>query len=171
MRTTIFYSFRIHGKLLPESDCILYEKNFSYMKIKAKIINLLSDQGYFLREIIRPEIYKHQVSFNFLPNFKAGDIHLIFKPIEFIRPLKNAYNIWVKAEPVKNWDTLPPHPFFEYPRMSSLIEEIWNCLPDNKLAELFSSDNPKVINIFNEKDPFSISIDTLFLRVKCILGE
>lgn len=135
----IFYSFRIHNDLQYVSDPSLFNNIYNSCKdIKDSIINFLKHEGMITHEIIRPEIYKHDISFQFLPNFKKGSFHLIFKPFEHIRILKNAYNILVVS-----WEFETIHmvsqndiPFTNHYRMLSLLDEIW--LFSNRQKDIMS---------------------------------
>lgn len=128
LKETIFYSFRIHNE--PEilaRHSSLNDIIISCRVAKDRVIDLLKRNGIITHEIIRPEIYKHRISFNLLPHFKPGIIHLIFKPIEHIRILKNSYNISIVPW---EFDTInlasqSGIPFTNHYRMLSLLDEIW----------------------------------------------
>ncbi len=168
-RRTIYYSHQIHGNLFPGKeyfiDTLAYENS---KKIKNHIINILLEEGFKIKEIIRPEIYKHQISFSFLPDFHKGAIHLIFKPLEYTRPLKNAYNIWVNTGWISSYNSEFFHPFLNPERMISLIEEIWYCTPnisnDLRLLKL-----PMMTPIYNKKDPSQISKEAIINRINQII--
>ena len=167
----IFYSSQIHGDLLPGIQGNISPSQISaYSQIKSYIINLLLREGYKVHEIIRPELYKHQISFKFLPNFSPGDIHLIFKPMPFIRPLKNALNIWVKAESlISNLPNLF-HPFFNPSRMLSLVEEIWDSLPEN-IDDFHMFDHSRVFPISSPRNITQISHQIILERINKLLRE
>jgi glycosyltransferase involved in cell wall biosynthesis len=79
-----------------------------------------------LHDLPRPEIYAAPVSRTFLDETAC---HLIFKPTEWIRVLKDARNIaWVTWEFDRlrgNKTSGPSHPFADMRRMLMIPDEIW----------------------------------------------
>lgn len=125
---TIFYSYRIYTNASNRpSDPSTTDLYHLCKKTKDRLIDLLSANGIATHEIIRPEIYKHDISLAFLPHFKRGDIHLIFKSFENIRILKNAYNICVLSWHFDaiNVESQNGIPLTNHYRMLSLLDEIW----------------------------------------------
>lgn len=129
MRTnTVFYSFRVQEELLNVNDSLIWGKaHYSYKVVKNKYIDLLQNNHIKVHEIIRPEIYKHKIAFDFLKYFQAGDIHLIFKPFEEIRILKGAYNIGIIAWEFDRINTtvFDSAPFSNHLRVLSMLDEVW----------------------------------------------
>jgi len=124
----IFYSFRVQEELLNINNSLVWGKaHYSYKVVKNKYINLLQSKNLKVCEIIRPEIYKHKIAFNFLKDFKAGNIHLIFKPFEEIRTLKGAYNIGIVAWEFDriNTKTFDSVPLSNHLRILSMLDEVW----------------------------------------------
>ena len=150
---TIFYSYKIHSNISRRSgNRSATDLDHLCEKTKDKVINLLSVNGIATHEIIRPEIYKHDISFGFLPHFKRGDIHLIFKSFENIRILKNAYNIcavsWhFDAISVESKNGIP---LTNHYRMLSLLDEIW----------VLSNQQKEILNQYSLFNIHLISEDT-----------
>ena len=133
MKKTIYYSFRIRKDLAANSSEIKYGlSHYSYKLVKNKFMDAIAQTGILPIEILRPEIYKQPVSFKFLSKWQINTPHIIFKPFEEIRILKNAYNIAVLAW---EWDKIsnkvgekcliPNSPLANQKRMLSLLDEIW----------------------------------------------
>lgn len=91
----IYYSYRIKDELLELKDLpnLYGEEHRILLKLKDRVIRILELNDIKTIELVRPEIYKHEISFRFLESFQPGTIHIIFKPIEEMKFLKNAYNI------------------------------------------------------------------------------
>jgi len=149
-KETIFYSSRIHDHLLSTRNNPLFNRIYaSCLEMKERLISLLNKEGFSTHEILRPEIYKHDLALRFLTDFKEGSIHLIFKPFENLRLLKQAYNISVVSW---NFDTVHRVsqnnvPFTNHRRMLSLVDEIW----------VFSSKEKSVLNEHQFLNVFLIS--------------
>lgn len=148
---SIFYSFRIHGEIFSHNNLNLNNIHYLCKNAKDELLNLLSADGISMNEIIRPEIYKHDVSFNFLPNFIHGCIHLIFKPFEYIRILKNAYNISIIPWEFDDINIVSKDdiPFTNHRRMLSMVDEIW----------IFSDKQKDILNNYKFFNVFLISQD------------
>jgi len=160
----IFYSFRIHNKTGPKTDS-------SHREIKDRVIHLLNGAGMVTHEIVRPEIYKHDISFNFLPDFRKGAIHLIFKPFEYIRILKNAYNISVVSWEFDTINAASQNdlPFTNHTRMLSLLDEIW--LISNRQRNLLTRHHFLNTFLISQDPPDSgISRDKIIDRIRSIKG-
>lgn len=150
---TIFYSYRIHTNASNWlSDLSTTDLYHLCEKTKDRLIDLLSANGIPTHEIIRPEIYKHDLSFKFLPNFKHPSIHLTFKPFEHLRILKKAYNISVVSWEfdsinIKSHNNIP---FTNHYRMLSLFDELW----------VLSIHQKEILNQYNFFNTYLISEDT-----------
>jgi glycosyltransferase involved in cell wall biosynthesis len=133
---TINYSYRVGDEknILDETHNIVFGKaHYSYKVAARKYLSLMEHIGYGVREIIRPEIYKHSVSFSHIKNYDLGDTnyHFIFKPIEHFNVLKSAFNIGVFAwefDAIVDFD-IDGSPFKNQKRMLSMLDEIW--VPSN----------------------------------------
>jgi len=131
---TIYYSYRVEDEKAVDFDNPSYEivfgkAHYSYKIAATKFLRLLKSNNYDLHEIIRPEMYKHPISFKHIKNFdeNGNNIHLIFKPIEHINPLKKAENIGVFAWEFDkiNEEDINGNPFMNQKRMLNLLDEIW----------------------------------------------
>lgn len=142
---TIFYSFRVQEELLNITNSFVWGKaHYSYKVLKNKYVNLLKDRDIKVSEIIRPEIYKHEIAFKFIKTFHQGDIHLIFKPFEEIRILKRAYNIGIIAWEFDciNTKTFDSFPLSNHLRILSLLDEVWVlCEYTKKVLEQYNLKN------------------------------
>lgn len=130
--TFIYFSYRVEDEKIMHKDdnkfnIIFGKAHYSYKIAASKFLNLLIKNGYQTYEIIRPELYKHSISFKYLPNYDKKSIHLIFKPIEHINILKNTYNIGVFAWEFDkiNEEDINGNPFINQKRMLNLLDEIW----------------------------------------------
>lgn len=126
--TNIFYSYRVQEELLNLNNTFIFGKaHYSYKIVKNKFVNLLEINNIKVHEVIRPEIYKHQLAFKFLTNFRQGDIHLIFKPFDEMRILKTAYNIGIIAWEFNKINTVTFNsvPFSNHLRILSMLDEVW----------------------------------------------
>jgi hypothetical protein len=153
LNETIFYSFRIHNKPQNPPDHLSFSTIYhSCKETKDRVIDLLNRDGIVTHEVIRPEIYKHNISFRSLPNFNHGAIHLIFKPFEYIRILKNAYNILVISWEFDaiNVNSQNGTPFTNHYRMLSLLDEIW----------LLSNQQKEILNQHDFFNTYLVSEDT-----------
>jgi glycosyltransferase involved in cell wall biosynthesis len=95
--------------------------------VAQRIIGALAHLGIEARELIRPEMYSATVAFQSLGEFRKGNVHLIFKPIEEIRILRGAYNI---ACILWEFDQLndrarTANPCSNYVRMLNTVDEVW----------------------------------------------
>jgi hypothetical protein len=167
----IYYSFRTPGDSLAQRGKMFWiPPDSSYLQMKDWMINLLKQQGIPTQEIPRPEIFKHEISFTFLPDFKPGNLHLIFKPLEYVRPLKRALNIWVMA-PIRSKSDVPRaySPLFENPhRMLSLVDEIWvRFEADRHLLEGHCS---RTILVMSRESLGEISSDLILERIGRLQG-
>jgi hypothetical protein len=124
VRKTIYYSLRTTKQPSIENEAGLRNQQ---QLIIFDIIEYLQLVGIQAIEIVRPEIYKHPISFRYLPDFQKGSIHLISKPIHDIRILKSAYNIAIvtanKGLPSTHRNVNKPQ-LQEFGILSS-IDEIW----------------------------------------------
>ena len=123
-RTTIYYSSTKTQQ--PSKD----HKAVPDLQKQPLIIDIVEDlqlTGIQVVEIIRPEIYKHPISFRYLKDFRKGSIHLISKPIHDIRILKSAYNIVIigtdKGAPSTHRRVNRPQ--LQESGILSFIDEIW----------------------------------------------
>jgi hypothetical protein len=169
-KETIFYSFRIFDDpLIRETNLDLDTIIPTCEEAKNKLINLFNEDGIFTFEMIRPEIYKHEISFNFLPNFRKGSIHFIFKPFEYIRILKNAYNICVVSWELKDVHLSSQNdiPFTNHKRMLSLVNEIWAF--SNFQKDLLNQYNfPNTFLITEDSSNQDLSFDKMINRISAI---
>jgi glycosyltransferase involved in cell wall biosynthesis len=130
---TIYYSFRVGEEKNIDLDnfkhnIVFGKAHYSYKIAAKKFLNILKFNGYNIYEIIRPEIYKHPLAFDFLPDYNhKKSIHLIFKPIEEINILKNSKNIGIFAWEFDKITTsnVSNNPFTNQKHMLSLLDEIW----------------------------------------------
>lgn len=166
----IFYSFRVQEELLNINNSLVWGKaHYSYKVVKNKYINLLQSKNLKVCEIIRPEIYKHKIAFDFLNDFKAGDIHLIFKPFEEIRILKGAYNIGILAWEFDriNTKTFDSVPLSNHLRILSMLDEIWVlCEYTKKVLQQYNLNN-----VYCIPAPVNYSISNKKTFVKDLLGD
>ena len=144
MKKTILFSCKTQKELFNESNSSKLGLNHYSYKIAMNKF-LASDfwkENFNLQEIERPEIYKHKKSFEYLKQYYEKIPHLIWKPIEEIRILKNAYNIGILAWEFhkltkKKQDTARflNHSFSNQIRILSLLNEIW--VPSTYSREVF----------------------------------
>ena len=130
----LYYSYRVEEEKIVDFEnqnfnIVFGKAHYSYKIAAKKFLELLKKNDSTLYEIVRPEMFKHEISFDYIPEFdKSGDnIHLIFKPIEHINPLKKAKNIGVFAwefDKINNED-IDGNPFMNQKRMLNLLDEIW----------------------------------------------
>jgi glycosyltransferase involved in cell wall biosynthesis len=124
----VFFSFRIGAYRLGGSGTIpLGLAYYSHALAAQHILKAISQVGATTQELIRPELYSAEVAFESLKQFRPGDVHVIFKPIEEIRILRGAYNI---ACIIWEFDQLNErswsgHPFSKHTRMLRAIDEVW----------------------------------------------
>lgn len=167
---TIFYSFRVKEELLNINNSLIWGKaHYSYKVVKNKYISLLQDKHIKVCEIIRPEIYKHKIAFDFLKDFKVGDIHLIFKPFEEIRILKGAYNIGIIAWEFDriNLTTFDSVPFSNHLRILSMLDEVWVlCEYTKKVLQQYN-----IKNVYCIPAPVNYTALSKKTSTKDILGE
>ena len=130
----VYYSYRVEDEKVvdfdnPNFNIIFGKAHYSYKIAAKKFLDLLRKNHFELYEIIRPEMYKHEISFNYIPHFdkNGNNIHLIFKPIEHINPLKKSKNIGVFAWEFDkiNEEDINGNPFMNQKRMLGLLDEIW----------------------------------------------
>ena len=130
----LYYSYRVEDEKVvdfdnPNFNIIFGKAHYSYKIAAKKFLDLLRKNQFKLYEIIRPEMYKNEISFNYIPEFdkNGNNIHLIFKPIEHINPLKKAKNIGVFAWEFDkiNEEDIDNNPFMNQKRMLGLLDEIW----------------------------------------------
>ncbi|MGD0275000.1 MAG: hypothetical protein ABSB79_02920 [Syntrophales bacterium] len=173
---TIFYSNRIHtDPSNPPIDISTTDLDNLCKRVKHRLIELLSANSLTTQEIIRPEIYKHDISFGFLPHFKRGDIHLIFKSFENIRILKNAYNICVVSWHLDAINVESPNsvPLANHYRMLSLLDEIWVLSkPQKEILNRYGFFNVHLVSedSNNEEISFSKIIERI-LNIKRMSSE
>lgn len=183
-KNTIFYSFRVQEELLNIDSSFVWGKaHYSYKVLKNRYINLLQNNHLKVCEIIRPEIYKHKIAFDFLKDFEVGSIHLIFKPFEEIRILKGAYNIGIIAWEFDriNTKTFDYAPFSNHLRLLSLLDEVWvlceytkRVLQQYNLKNVYCIPAPATYVINNKKssvkellsDVPAITLDTINLATQ-----
>lgn len=157
--STIFYSFRVQEELLNINEPFVWGKaHYSYKVLKNRCIDLLKSKHIKVREIIRPEIYKHEIAFKFLEEFQLGDVHLIFKPFEEIRILKGAYNIGIIAWEFDQISTaaINSFPFSNHLRILSMLDEVWVLCEYTK----------KVLQQYNLKNVYCIPAPVRNIYVK-----
>jgi hypothetical protein len=147
----LYYSYRVEDEKVvdfdnPNFNIIFGKAHYSYKIAAKKFLDLLKKNEVELYEIIRPEMFKHEISFNYIPKFdkNGNNIHLIFKPIEHINPLKNAKNIGIFAWEFDkiNTEDINGNPFMNQKRMLNLLDEIW--VPANftkRVLEKFGFEN------------------------------
>jgi glycosyltransferase involved in cell wall biosynthesis len=127
-RYRVFFSFRIGAYRLGGSGTIpLGLAHYSHALAARRILKAISLVGAETQELIRPELYSAEVAFESLKQFRPGDVHVIFKPIEEIRILRGAYNI---ACIIWEFDQLNErpwsgHPFSNHTRILRAIDEVW----------------------------------------------
>ena len=120
--------------------------DFRFLQINCFKFILLEQKNKFLFQenefetiyLQKPEIYKHPVAFKFLNNFSMKAPHLIFRRPEYIRILKNAFNILILPIPICKNGKIHDNdkPFMNYKRMLNLAQEVWTNKAENiKLLE------------------------------------
>ena len=141
---TINYSYRVgEEKNIPDEthEIVFGKAHYSYKVAARKYLSLMESIGYGLREIIRPEIYKHAVSFAHIENYDVNDMnyHFIFKPIEHFNVLKTAFNIGVFAWEFDSIidEDINKNPFNNQKRMLSMLDEIW--VPSNYTKKVLNA--------------------------------
>jgi len=134
LQKNIFFSYRVEDEKSvdfnqQEYDIIFGKAHYSYKIAATKFLKLLKKSNYTLKEIIRPEMYKHPIAFEHLEYFNINEenIHLIWKPIEHINILKKAKNIGIFAWEFDkiNEEDIEGNPFLNQKRMLNLLDEIW----------------------------------------------
>jgi len=124
----VLFSHRLGVHRLGGSETIpLGEAHYSHDLVGRRIRQGLAHLGIETHELIRPEMFSAPVAFASIKDFRRGDIHIIFKPIEEIRILRGARNI---ACVVWEFDQLNTHstsnrPFSNHVRMLKLVDEVW----------------------------------------------
>lgn len=152
MNNRVFYSYKV-GLDLINTNTTKEDNTFSiYYQIKDQVLKVLKNKDIVLEEVIRPEIYKHDIAFRFLTNFKKNDIHLIFKPIKDVRLLKHAYNIiFLMQENIKTIEQYDiTKPFSNKLRMLKLIDEIW--VDNTEIKSFLKTKGFQNVYHFNEQE-------------------
>ena len=114
MRQRFIVSSAIDAERLERSneEKILFGKaNYSWKLISKKYSDALCDLNYEVRRIIRPEIYQSKVAKSII-GLGDSTYHLAVKPVEHIRQIYGAYNIFVSGWEfpelcVTSWDGNP----------------------------------------------------------------
>ena len=99
----------------------------SFLKLEKKLMARLQEREYETIYLQKPEIYKHPIAFKFLNNFSKNAPHLIRRRPEYLRLLKNAFNILILPIPILNngKTQVSDKPLMNYKRMLNLPQEIW----------------------------------------------
>jgi len=179
----IYYSYRVGDEKVVDFDnsnfhIVFGKAHYSYKIAAKKFLNLLKNNGFDLYEIIRPEMYKHPISFDYIPKFdKNGkNIHLIFKPIEHINPLKHSKNIGVFAWEFDkiNENDINGNPFLNQKRMLKLLDEIWVPASFTRdVLKKYGFDNAYFIpapiveptNLYDDKSLFDLIGDMISVKL------
>ena len=126
--------------------------SIEYQRVISDVITFLKEKGIHTKELIRPEIYKHEIAFHQLPGFRTKSVHIVCRPIQEIRILKGAYNIGIILEspqkkPIKKEfrSVLP-----DQIKMLLLMDEIW-LISKNILKDLNRIGVPNLRLISNGK--------------------
>ena len=120
----IFFSSKKNSQTTFDLKDDLYA---GFQNVMLDLFKYLDKKDIRTRELIRPEIYKHKIAFHHLEGFRKRSIHIICRPAQEIRILKEAYNIGIVLELQNlnknrpNLKTALPDPI----RQLSLLDEIW----------------------------------------------
>src|SRR5262249_32641845 len=124
----VLFSHRLgRGRLAGPGTIPLGRAHYSHELVGRRILGALAPLRIEATELVRPEMYSAPVAFQSIKDFRRGETHLIFKPIEDIRILRGAYNIAcvIWEFNLLNDRMRSRNPCSNHVRMLNLVDEVW----------------------------------------------